>query len=216
MRVAERTAEPFVAGAGRPRLNFSCWSSCWRAASISWAFVRIAAAVRRARQSAGPERALDTDSERLNRAGSQATAARVERTARDRLAMRSATPAVTQYVELPALQPADGLGGDAMLRNPPEAALAAVRAASLLTSRCWRRRRRPGARSCWWRWSASAFASARAGDLRPDRRRPFFLKHGRSATATPWIDVEPRPDRRSQRLDLAASFRAVDWRSRRT
>ena len=49
------------------------------------------------------ERALDTDSERLKtELRSQATPLRVERTARDRLAMRAATPAVTQYVELPA------------------------------------------------------------------------------------------------------------------
>ena len=50
----------------------------------------------------GEERALDTDSERLKtELRSQATPLRVERTARDRLAMRAATPAVTQYVSLP-------------------------------------------------------------------------------------------------------------------
>ena len=49
------------------------------------------------------ERALDTDSERLKtELRSQATPLRVERTAQTRLAMRSATPSVTQYVELPA------------------------------------------------------------------------------------------------------------------
>ena len=48
------------------------------------------------------ERALDTDSERLKtELRSQATPLRVERTARDRLAMRAATPATTQYVEIP-------------------------------------------------------------------------------------------------------------------
>lgn len=48
------------------------------------------------------ERTLDNDSERLKtELRSQATPLRVERTARDRLAMRTATPAVTQYVELP-------------------------------------------------------------------------------------------------------------------
>ena len=54
------------------------------------------------------ERALDTDSERLKtELRSQATPLRVERTARDRLAMRAATPAVTQYVEMPgAAKPA--------------------------------------------------------------------------------------------------------------
>ncbi len=50
------------------------------------------------------ERALDNDSERLKtELRSQATPLRVERTARDRLAMRTATPAVTQYVEPPAV-----------------------------------------------------------------------------------------------------------------
>jgi cell division protein FtsL len=45
------------------------------------------------------ERLLDTEHERLKTdKQSQATPLRVERTARDRLAMRNATPAVTQYV----------------------------------------------------------------------------------------------------------------------
>ncbi len=49
------------------------------------------------------ERALDIDSERLKtELRSQATPLRVERTARDRLAMRSATPGVTQYIDLSA------------------------------------------------------------------------------------------------------------------
>ena len=48
------------------------------------------------------ERALDTDGERLKtELRSQATPLRVERTARERLAMRAATPAVTQYVAAP-------------------------------------------------------------------------------------------------------------------
>ncbi len=48
------------------------------------------------------ERALDTDSERLKtELRTQATPLRVERTARDRLGMRSATPATTQYVAIP-------------------------------------------------------------------------------------------------------------------
>jgi len=50
----------------------------------------------------GELRALDHDAERLKtELRSQATPLRVERTARDRLAMRAATPAVTHYVELP-------------------------------------------------------------------------------------------------------------------
>jgi cell division protein FtsL len=45
------------------------------------------------------ERALDNEHERLKtEKQSQATPLRVERTARERLAMRNATPAVTQYV----------------------------------------------------------------------------------------------------------------------
>ncbi len=49
------------------------------------------------------ERTLNTDHERLKtERQSQATPLLVERTARDKLGMRSATPAVTQYVNLPA------------------------------------------------------------------------------------------------------------------
>jgi cell division protein FtsL len=45
------------------------------------------------------ERLLDSEHERLKTdKQSQATPLRVERTARERLAMRNATPAVTQYV----------------------------------------------------------------------------------------------------------------------
>ena len=45
------------------------------------------------------ERLLDNEYERLKSdKQSQATPLRVEKTARDRLAMRTATPAVTQYV----------------------------------------------------------------------------------------------------------------------
>jgi cell division protein FtsL len=48
------------------------------------------------------ERSLEHDAERLKtELRSQATPLRVEKTARERLAMRAATPAVTQYVELP-------------------------------------------------------------------------------------------------------------------
>ena len=57
------------------------------------------------------ERALDNDSERLKtELRTQATPLRVERTARDRLAMRTATPAVTQYVELPRATSASAPG----------------------------------------------------------------------------------------------------------
>ena len=67
---------------------------------VSYESRRLFAALDKAQSE---ERALDHDSERLKTdLRSQATPLRVERTARDRLAMRSATPAVTQYVELPA------------------------------------------------------------------------------------------------------------------
>ena len=67
---------------------------------VSYESRRLFAALDKAQSE---ERALEHDSERLKtELGSQATPLRVERTARERLAMRSATPAVTQYVELPA------------------------------------------------------------------------------------------------------------------
>ena len=76
---------------------------------VSYESRRLFAALDKAQSD---ERALDNDSERLKtELRSQATPLRVERTARDRLAMRTATPAVTQYVELPpaaAAQPAQG------------------------------------------------------------------------------------------------------------
>jgi cell division protein FtsL len=57
------------------------------------------------------ERSLESDSERLKtELRTQATPLRVERTARDRLGMRSATPAVTQYVELPRVAAAASEG----------------------------------------------------------------------------------------------------------
>ena len=60
----------------------------------------------------GELRALDHDAERLKtELRSQATPLRVERTARDRLAMRAATPAVTQYVDLPAPAPPAAASG---------------------------------------------------------------------------------------------------------
>ena len=67
---------------------------------VSYESRRLFAALDKAQ---GELRALDHDAERLKtELRSQATPLRVERTARDRLAMRAATPAVTQYVELPA------------------------------------------------------------------------------------------------------------------
>ena len=67
---------------------------------VSYESRRLFAALDKAQSE---ERALDTDSERLKtELRSQATPLRVERTARDRLAMRSATPGVTQYIDLSA------------------------------------------------------------------------------------------------------------------
>ena len=61
----------------------------------------------------GEERSLDNDSERLKtELRSQATPLRVERTARERLAMRAATPAVTQYVALPMAASATASGAN--------------------------------------------------------------------------------------------------------
>ena len=56
------------------------------------------------------ERLLDNEFERLKSdKQSQATPLRVEKTARDKLAMRTATPAVTQYISRAA--PASGAAG---------------------------------------------------------------------------------------------------------
>jgi cell division protein FtsL len=69
---------------------------------------RLFAALDRAQSE---ERSLDNDSERLEtELRTQATPLRVERTARDRLGMRTATPAVTQYVELPRVAAAASEG----------------------------------------------------------------------------------------------------------
>ena len=55
------------------------------------------------------ERLLDNEFERLKSdKQSQATPLRVEKTARDKLAMRSATPAVTQYISRAASTVAPG------------------------------------------------------------------------------------------------------------
>lgn len=57
------------------------------------------------------ERLLDNEFERLKSdKQSQATPLRVEKTAREKLAMRTATPAVTQYVSRVA--PTDAAAGD--------------------------------------------------------------------------------------------------------
>jgi cell division protein FtsL len=54
----------------------------------------------------GEERQLDTEHERLKaEKQAQATPLRVEKTARDKLSMRTATPAITQYVTDPRAVP---------------------------------------------------------------------------------------------------------------
>ncbi len=73
--------------------------SCVWLVRVSYESRRLFAALDRAQVQ---ERALDVDRERLQTdLRAQATPLRVERTARDRLDMRVATPAVTQYVALP-------------------------------------------------------------------------------------------------------------------
>ena len=57
------------------------------------------------------ERLLDSDFEKLKaEKQAQATPLRVEKTARDKLAMRNATPAVTQYVSRGGAVAASGAG----------------------------------------------------------------------------------------------------------
>ena len=58
------------------------------------------------------ERLLDSEFERLKSdKQSQATPLRVEKMAREKLAMRNATPAVTQYVTYPGAASAPAAGG---------------------------------------------------------------------------------------------------------
>ena len=59
------------------------------------------------------EKALDTEHERLQaERQAQATPLKVERLARERLAMRNATPAVTQYVTYVGAASAPAAGGN--------------------------------------------------------------------------------------------------------
>ncbi len=70
---------------------------------VSYESRRLFAALDKAQ---GESRQLDIEHERLkSEKQSQATPLRVERVARDRLAMRTATPAVTQYVTYAASAP---------------------------------------------------------------------------------------------------------------
>jgi len=75
---------------------------------VSYESRRLFAALDRAQ---GESRQLEIEHERLKaEKQSQATPLRVERVARERLAMRSATPAVTQYVTYAAAASA-AMGG---------------------------------------------------------------------------------------------------------
>lgn len=71
-------------------------ASCVYLVSVQYDVRRLFSALDRAQ---AEQRQLDVEHERLvTEKQSQATPLRVERTARDKLAMRTATPAVTQYV----------------------------------------------------------------------------------------------------------------------
>jgi cell division protein FtsL len=78
------------------------------------------------------ERALDVEYEKLqvDKRG-QATPMRVEKMAREKLGMTTATPAVTQYVQLPASAPAGapqvGVSEDGIPLRPGEATMSASR-----------------------------------------------------------------------------------------
>ena len=105
MRVAERTGVAFAEGAsGMTRWNLlllmAVLASSLYLVHVSYESRRLFALLDKAQSE---DRALDNDAERLKtELRTQATPLRVERTARERLAMRTATPAVTQYVALPA------------------------------------------------------------------------------------------------------------------
>ena len=72
--------------------------SCLWLVHVSYESRRLYAALDRAQ---GEARLLDTERDRLHsELRSQATPLRIERTAQQRLGMRTATPAVTQYVPL--------------------------------------------------------------------------------------------------------------------
>ena len=89
--------------------------SCMYLVRVSYETRRLFAELDKAQ---GDERALEHEHERLNtELRTQATPLRVERTARERLAMRTATPAVTYYL---AAAPASSIaGGRAVASSNP-------------------------------------------------------------------------------------------------
>ena len=93
------------------------------------------------------QKTLDTEYKRLDaERQAQATHLRVEKTAREKLQMRTATPAVTQYVN-----------DAAPAATSPAPAPPACAASTTPPARCWPARRRPGVRASSWRWSGWPF-----------------------------------------------------------
>ena len=118
------------------RLNVSCCSRCSPAALY---LVRVAYESRRLfaelDQAQNEERKLDDDSERLKtELRAQATPLRVERTAREQLAMRAATPAMTQYVELPKDAGVGSVAGSRAVNGNAKKNAAKARAAASVKS----------------------------------------------------------------------------------
>lgn len=84
-------------------------ASCLALVHTAYESRRLYAAIDRA---LGEERQLEAEYQRLDaERRAQATPLRVERTAREKLRMRTATPAVTHYVIDPASAPVAALGG---------------------------------------------------------------------------------------------------------
>jgi cell division protein FtsL len=83
-------------------------ASCMFLVNTSYEARRLFTALDRAKNA---EHQLDTDFKRLDaERQAQATNLRVDKVARDKLQMRSATPAVTQYVTDGVASPAAGTG----------------------------------------------------------------------------------------------------------
>ena len=159
LRVAERTDVPLAEACrhdARSTMLLLCSRCCWPAA-CTWCDVslRRRAACSPSSTGAQAEAAqLDADFERLEaERQAQATPLRVEKVAREKLRMRTATPAVTQYVTTTPRAARGTAGGRAMSRRAMSRAQATRRAppacaaSTTRPARCWPRRRRRGARS---------------------------------------------------------------------
>ena len=93
-------APPSAAGGTHEPLNLllvpCCWPAAWYLVKTAYESRRLFAELDRARNEQGQ---LDTEFKRLEaERKAQATNLRVEQVAREKLRMRTATPAVTQYV----------------------------------------------------------------------------------------------------------------------